>query len=47
MTARNALRRARRDACFPGVLSLGLGHDVCASLILDGFSVDEITAVGG
>ena len=47
MTARKALWLARRGACCRDVWAAWIQHKFCASLLLDGFSVDEITRAGG
>ena len=47
MSAKEALEMARAGGCVPfellSCIASGITHDCCASLLLDGFTVAEIT----
>jgi hypothetical protein len=50
--AKIALYKARGGACFsdgfsPGDESIPPEHSICESLLLYGFSIEDLTAVGG
>ena len=45
--AREALRKARGGACAEWPSMPSERHEFCASALLDGFTVEEITEAGG